>query len=119
MNSNLQNYEQVIDQAKQEIPKEIRSLNTSNFNSSSRYHKENSDKLSKHITNRTDYVAADIANNGETLSDQTLKTILDLQSDRAQTNHQVKRRTTEVSELKIAYNHPTEESKVPSKTSRN
>ena len=101
MNNNLHNYEHVIDETKKEIPKDIRSMNTSNFNSSSRYQREETDKVSKHITTRTDYVGADAINNGETLSDQTLKTILDLQSDRAQTNHRAKRRVTEISDLNL------------------
>jgi regulatory protein YycI of two-component signal transduction system YycFG len=84
LKDNLNCYEKNIDLTLKEIPKDIRSMNNSNFNnSSSRYQNQETDRNSKLLkTNRQLDGGMVIPDD---LSEETLKTILDFHSDRAQT----------------------------------
>jgi len=113
LNQNLENYQQEIDLTLEEIPRDIRSMNNSNFNNSSsrQYHGDTDRNTYDKITNktyRTSHGNGKFTGGGngrgdkqseinemdkqqmlqDNLSDKTLKTIVDFKSERAQTQQQ-------------------------------
>ena len=97
LSSNLNNYATNIEQTMNEIPKDIRSIKSMNTSSRQCVPGIDTDrtfsKLHGSTINNNRKTGTNVSNLVEDASEQTLKTILDFKSERAQTQHRQRTKT--------------------------